>query len=270
MIAASPTRPPDHGPHPPHQPARALLAAHLDRSRPGAGARALSVWSPRFSRRVRTRLRAAGDDHRRRERHRQVDPAGGHRHAHRFRRGRRRPRLSPRRSCRRDRGDRWRAGGGAEGVLAAAPADGLVLQGGELFFRRPLSRPGRARRRTPAGFPLPFARRRVFALLLRALPAPGDLHIRRAGIGAVAGAPDRLPSPAPPHGPGRPRPGHPRHPFAAADELPGATLLAATPRGFAPTTLEQTSHFRLLRDYAADPHGFVRQALADEDGADEA
>ena len=45
---------------------------------------------------------------------------------------------------------------------------------------------------------------------------------------------------------------------------PGATLLAATPRGFEPTTLEATSHWRLWRAYADDPHGFVRQALAED------
>jgi predicted ATPase len=43
--------------------------------------------------------------------------------------------------------------------------------------------------------------------------------------------------------------------------LPGADLLAATPRGFVPTTLEATSHYKLTRAYAADPHGFVREAL---------
>lgn len=46
---------------------------------------------------------------------------------------------------------------------------------------------------------------------------------------------------------------------------PGATLLAATPRGFEPTTLEATSHWQMWRDYAADPHGFVRRALAGDD-----
>jgi predicted ATPase len=50
--------------------------------------------------------------------------------------------------------------------------------------------------------------------------------------------------------------------------FPGATLLAATPRGFTPTVLEATSHFRLLRAFADDPQGFVERALAtngDED-----
>ena len=45
---------------------------------------------------------------------------------------------------------------------------------------------------------------------------------------------------------------------------PGATLLAATPRGFEPTTLEATSHWQLWSAFAADPHGFVRRALEDE------
>ena len=37
-----------------------------------------------------------------------------------------------------------------------------------------------------ARFPLPFARRRLSALLRGALPAPGHLHLRRTGIRAVA------------------------------------------------------------------------------------
>ena len=44
---------------------------------------------------------------------------------------------------------------------------------------------------------------------------------------------------------------------------PGAALLAATPRGFVPTTLENTSHFELALDFARDPHGFVDRALED-------
>ena len=49
---------------------------------------------------------------------------------------------------------------------------------------------------------------------------------------------------------------------------PRATLLAATPRGFEPTTLEATSHWRLWSAFAEDPHGFVRGALAGgDDGA---
>ncbi len=48
---------------------------------------------------------------------------------------------------------------------------------------------------------------------------------------------------------------------------PGATLLAATPRGFTPTTLEETSHYRLTRAFIDDPRGFVTRALAGEDEA---
>ena len=47
--------------------------------------------------------------------------------------------------------------------------------------------PGRPR------LPVAFPWRRFSALLRGALPAPGHLHLRRAGIGAVAGASDRIP-----------------------------------------------------------------------------
>ena len=46
--------------------------------------------------------------------------------------------------------------------------------------------------RAAAGFPLAFARRGLSALLRGALPAAGHLHLRRTGIGAVAGAPDGI------------------------------------------------------------------------------
>ncbi len=49
--------------------------------------------------------------------------------------------------------------------------------------------------------------------------------------------------------------------------FPGATLLAATPRGFVPTVLEETSHFRLLRAFAENPQGFIDRALQ-PDGED--
>lgn len=49
---------------------------------------------------------------------------------------------------------------------------------------------------------------------------------------------------------------------------PGATLLAATPRGFEPTTLEATSHWELWSRFAEDPHGFVRTALNNDEKND--
>ena len=45
----------------------------------------------------------------------------------------------------------------------------------------------------PARLPLAFPRRGIPALLRGALPAAGHLHLRRTGIGAVTGAPDRIP-----------------------------------------------------------------------------
>jgi len=56
---------------------------------------------------------------------------------------------------------------------------------------------------------------KVFALLRRALPAAGHLHLRRAGIGAIAGAPDRIPQAVASHGPFGNLPG--RHGYACAD-----------------------------------------------------
>ena len=42
---------------------------------------------------------------------------------------------------------------------------------------------------------------------------------------------------------------------------PGAALLRLTPEGLEPTTLEQTDHYRLMRDFTQDPHGFVESRL---------
>ncbi len=42
---------------------------------------------------------------------------------------------------------------------------------------------------------------------------------------------------------------------------PGATLLQLTKYGLDPVRVEDTEHFRLLRDYCADPSGFVADAL---------
>ncbi len=43
--------------------------------------------------------------------------------------------------------------------------------------------------------------------------------------------------------------------------VPGATLLQIGPRGLRPVTLVETDHFRLYRDFVADPEEFVGQAL---------
>ena len=47
--------------------------------------------------------------------------------------------------------------------------------------------------------------------------------------------------------------------------LPGATLLHLTRGAIAPTRLDEIEHFRLMREFCADPDGFVRERLAYED-----
>jgi predicted ATPase len=42
---------------------------------------------------------------------------------------------------------------------------------------------------------------------------------------------------------------------------PGARLLRLAPAGLAPVALADTDHFRLMREFAADPEGFVEAAL---------
>jgi len=46
--------------------------------------------------------------------------------------------------------------------------------------------------------------------------------------------------------------------------VPGARLLEITRAGLAETTLRQTRHFQLYRDFTEDPDGFVGRALRDE------
>jgi predicted ATPase len=43
--------------------------------------------------------------------------------------------------------------------------------------------------------------------------------------------------------------------------LPNAALLKLTPAGLAPTTLEETDHFRVMREFMADPHGFIEASV---------
>lgn len=42
---------------------------------------------------------------------------------------------------------------------------------------------------------------------------------------------------------------------------PGATLLGLSLAGLSPITLEATEHYRLMRDFMQDPHGFVESRL---------
>lgn len=44
---------------------------------------------------------------------------------------------------------------------------------------------------------------------------------------------------------------------------PNATLLRMTKGGLAPTTLEETDHYRLMREFMSDPQGFVETALSE-------
>ncbi|MEH2606839.1 energy-coupling factor transporter ATP-binding protein EcfA2 [Bradyrhizobium sp. AZCC 1588] len=78
-----------------------------------------------------------------------------------------------------------------------------------------------------AGLPISFARRRLLALLRRALPAAGHLHLRRTGIRALAIAPDRVSETDAADGPDRPLPDHYGHPFACPDGLSKRDAAAA-------------------------------------------
>jgi predicted ATPase len=42
---------------------------------------------------------------------------------------------------------------------------------------------------------------------------------------------------------------------------PGARLLQLTAAGLAPVRVEDTEHYRAMRDFWRDPEGFVGQAL---------
>src|SRR5437870_5644709 len=76
---------------------------------------------------------------------------------------------------------------GAARQLAAAADAGLVLPGGELLHGGALFGSGGARGAGGAArLPLPLAWRGLPALLRGTLRAPGHLHLRRTGIGAVA------------------------------------------------------------------------------------
>jgi predicted ATPase len=46
---------------------------------------------------------------------------------------------------------------------------------------------------------------------------------------------------------------------------PGARLLLLSKYGLAPASLEETEHFRLIRDFSADPASFIQSALEEED-----
>lgn len=47
--------------------------------------------------------------------------------------------------------------------------------------------------------------------------------------------------------------------------VPGARLMRLQDRGIAPIRLQETSHFRIYRDFIADPEGFIAASLAGEE-----
>jgi predicted ATPase len=44
---------------------------------------------------------------------------------------------------------------------------------------------------------------------------------------------------------------------------PNATLLRLTKDGLEPTTVEQTDHYKALREFCDDPKGFVEAAIGE-------
>jgi predicted ATPase len=46
---------------------------------------------------------------------------------------------------------------------------------------------------------------------------------------------------------------------------PTATLLRLTKDGLEPTTVEQTDHYKAMREFIADPKGFVEAAIEEVD-----
>ena len=45
---------------------------------------------------------------------------------------------------------------------------------------------------------------------------------------------------------------------------PGARLLQMTPAGLSPVRVEDTEHYRAMREFWRDPQGFVATALREE------
>ena len=133
----------------------------------------------------------ADHHHRRRERHRQIHAARRHRRARRLRRSRRRQGLYAGRPLRRARKngrtafDRRCARAGCRRSPTAGSFAPRASSRSRDIWTRPASP-------ATAGLPLAFPWRRFSALLRRALPAAGHLHLRRTGIRAVARAPDRV------------------------------------------------------------------------------
>ena len=182
-------------------PAPYLRRVWLDPAR--RRSRGLSVLPAVPAGRFRTEFRRRHHHYRRRKRHREIDPAGGHRRACRLRRGRWGKGYMPV-----DHSDAREAMGGSFPRRLRASWLPKITNGwffrAESFFSvaRYLDEAARDAGQPP-GLPLAFAWRRFPALLRGALPAPGHLHLRRTGIGAVAGASDRVPETVAAHGESR-------------------------------------------------------------------
>jgi len=44
---------------------------------------------------------------------------------------------------------------------------------------------------------------------------------------------------------------------------PGARLLRMTKYGLEPVTIEQTDHYRVMREFCADPAGFIETVISE-------
>jgi energy-coupling factor transporter ATP-binding protein EcfA2 len=140
--------------------------------------------------------------------------------------------------------------------------NGCFFSSRVLFLGRAIS--GRSGK--PDGrFPLLFTRRRVFALLRGTLPTARPLHLRRAGIGAVAVAPDGILEVALSHGQIGALPGDHGDSFACPDGLSQRDA-AAVPQIRA--AADDTAADRSLQSDArvfCRPKGFVEAAIVEVD-----
>jgi hypothetical protein len=157
-----------------------------------------------------------------------------------------------------------------EGIAVLAGYDeaggGRVLSRREFFLGCAI--PGQGQHRSyprrshgdPAGLPLALAWRGIFEILRGALPKPGYLHLRRAGIGAVARAPTGIPEADAADGDVHDLPGRDGHAFACPDAYPGSRL-RLTKYGLEPVTVEATDHYKIMREFCDDPAGFVEATI---------
>ena len=140
----------------------------------------------------------------------------------------------------------------------------MVFSRREFFLGCPLFGRSRTRSRTTgAGLPLAFAWRRLSAVLRGALPAARHLYFdepesalspsRQMEFLKLLQMMDRS--------------GHCQVIMATHSPVlmayPNATLLRLSKYGLEPTTVEQTDHFKALREFFDDPKGFIEAAIGD-------